>query len=366
MKFVDEYRRSAPVKQLEEQIRRVAGRLQRKVRFMEVCGGHTMAIHRFGIPSLLPQEIALVSGPGCPVCVTPTAYIDRAIELGGRQGAILTTFGDLYRVPGSDGTLEDAAGQGLDVRVVYSPRDALDVALRSPDSHVVFLAIGFETTAPGVAATVLEAHARDITNFRIMSGHKTMPRALRALVEGHQVALDGFILPGHVSTIIGTEPYGFLPEEFGISCCIAGFEPTDILRGILGLTEQVAAAAPFVQNEYRRAVREGGNPVAREQMHRVFEPCDAQWRGLGLIPESGLRVKPGWEAYSEEPPDPAVPGYRHSTCRCDEVLRGLVRPPDCPLFGTVCTPDSAVGPCMVSSEGACAACYKYGTGGSRT
>jgi len=363
MKFVDEYRRSASVRHLERQIRQLARRLRQKVRFMEVCGGHTMAIHRFGIPSLLPEEIGLVSGPGCPVCVTPTTYIDRAIELGNAESVILATFGDLYRVPGSNGTLEDAAGRGVDVRVVYSARDALQIAARNPEREVVFLAIGFETTAPTVAATVQEACAQGVENFRIMSGHKTMPQALRALVEGQQVALDGFILPGHVSTITGPEPYDFLPEEFGIPCCIAGFEPTDILRGILGLTEQLVAGTPRVQNAYRRAVRDGGNPVAREQMYRLFEPCDAQWRGLGLIPQSGLRLKARWKAYGVEPPDPRVPGYRHSACRCEEVLRGLARPSDCPLFGNACTPDSAVGPCMVSSEGACAACYKYGTGG---
>ncbi len=363
MRFVDEYRRARPVKRLEREIRRAADRLGRKVRFMEICGGHTTAIHRFGIPSLLPDQIELLSGPGCPVCVTPTTYIDRALSLACDASCTLTTFGDLYRVPGSDGALEDASARGADVRVVYSPRDALKFALSDPQKVVTFLAVGFETTAPAVAATVLEASAQGIENFRIMSGHKTMPRALRALVEAPQVALDGFILPGHVSTIIGPEPYGFLPQEFGMACCVSGFEPTDILRSILALTLQVVKREFCVQNEYRRAVRKEGNAVAREQMSRVFEPCDSQWRGLGLIPNSGLDVKSEWRAYSVDPPDPTLPSEKHEDCRCEQLLRGLARPTDCPLFGTVCTPDSAVGPCMVSSEGSCAAFYKYGAGG---
>lgn len=365
MRFVDEFREPDLVKRLVGEIRVTAAGLGRKVRLMEVCGGHTMAIHRFGIPALLPDEIELLSGPGCPVCVTPTTYVDRAVELCGDTSAILTTFGDLYRVPGSAGTLEEAAERGADVRVVYSPRDALRIAADNPQRPVVFLAVGFETTAPTVAATALEARERGVDNFRITSGHKTMPQALRTLVEAPQVALDGFILPGHVSTIIGPEPYAFLPEEFGMACCIAGFEPTDVLRSVLALTQQVIRGKPCVQNEYRRVVKEGGNALARERMMRVFEPVDAQWRGLGCIAGSGLDLRPEWEAYRVAPPDPALPSQEHAACRCAEVLRGVARPTDCPLFGAACTPDSAVGPCMVSSEGACAACYKYGAEGFR-
>jgi len=362
MRFIDEFRRAAHVKALQREIHSAAGRLDRKVRFMEVCGGHTMAIHRFGIPSLLPDGIELLSGPGCPVCVTPTTYIDRAIELASDGFDILATFGDLYRVQGTRGALEDAAGGGADVRVVYSPRDALAIAASNPEKAVLFLAVGFETTAPTVAATVLESAARRIDNFRIMSGHKTMPAALRALVEAPQVELDGFILPGHVSTLTGPEPYAFLASDFDMACCITGFEPTDILRGILALTRQVAEGEPRMQNEYRRVVREGGNPTARERMFEVFEPSDSQWRGLGRIPGSGLEVRAHWAKRSVAPPDPSLPSREHAACRCGDVLRGLLRPPDCSLFGTVCTPDCAVGPCMVSSEGACAAFYRYGTG----
>ena len=371
MKFVDEFRNPEAAKGLAEEVvraahgavGRAAGRAAgRTLRFMEVCGGHTMAIHRFGIPYLLPDEVELLSGPGCPVCVTPTTYLDLAIELAGRSEVTLTTFGDLYRVPGADGSLEDVAARGADVRIVYSALDALKIAGENPDREVVFLAIGFETTAPGTAATIREAHATGVRNFRVLSGHKTMPQALRALVAAPEVAVDGFLLPGHVSTITGPEPYAFLPEEFDMACCVTGFEPTDILRGILALVRQVAAGEPTVENQYRRAVHVGGNPRAREVVDEVFEPTDSQWRGIGLIEESGLAMRERWGAYSVEPPDPAVPSAEHEASRCAEVLRGLIRPTECPLFGTACVPDSPVGPCMVSSEGACAAFYRYGAG----
>ena len=361
MKFVDEFRDARLVHALRERVGEVAGRLRRSVRFMEVCGGHTMAIHRFGIPGLLPPEIELLSGPGCPVCVTPTTYVDRAIELGAEEGAILTTFGDLYRVPGSDGSLEDAAAAGrADVRVVYSARDAVQVAAENATRQIIFLAIGFETTAPTVAAVVLEAQGTGLKNFRVLSGHKAMPPALRALLEAPQVALDGFILPGHVSTIIGVNAYRFIADEFGLACSITGFEPTDILQGILGLAEQCADGRASVENHYGRAVRADGNPVARSLMERVFRPADAQWRGIGLIPGSGLELRDDWRGFSVDPPDPALPSVELAECRCGEVLRGLIRPSDCPLFGLRCTPEEPAGPCMVSSEGSCAALYKYG------
>ncbi len=362
MKFVDEFRNPVAARELAAEIRRAAGALAQgtRLRFMEVCGGHTMAIHRFGIPHLLPDAVELLSGPGCPVCVTPTTYLDRALELGGRHGAVLATFGDLYRVPGGSGSLEDAAAGGLDVRVVYSATDALQIARQTPEREVIFLAIGFETTAPGTAATIRQARADAVRNFRVLSGHKTMPPALKTLVDSPRVALDGLILPGHVSTIIGTEPYEFLARDYRIACCVTGFEPTDVLLGILSLVRQVAESEPRVDNQYRRAARSAGNPVARDAVSEVFEPADSQWRGLGMIPASGLAVRPEWDDYSAEPPDPSAPSQEHEVCRCAEVLRGLVSPVECPLFGSACTPDSPVGPCMVSSEGACAASYKYG------
>ncbi len=362
MKFIDEFRQPETVRRLADQITETAARVDGAVRIMEVCGGHTMAIHRFGLPSLLPDNIELLSGPGCPVCVTPTTYVDRAIGLVAGDSVTLTTFGDLYRVSGSEETLEDAAGRGVDARVVYSPRDALKLASDNPDRTVIFLAVGFETTAPVVAASVQEAARRGIDNFRVMSGHKTMPPALRALVEAPEVALDGFLLPGHVSTIIGTEPYRFLAEEFNLACCVTGFEPADMLRGIASVVAQRADERSEVDNEYRRVVNRQGNPTAGGIVADIFEPADSQWRGLGMIPDSGLTVRSEWQDFSIDPPDPTIPSKCNSACRCDEVLRGLAKPPDCELFGKACTPDSAVGPCMVSSEGACAAYYKYGTG----
>lgn len=361
MKFVEEYRNAELVRRLAARIRKSAQALKESVRFMEVCGGHTMAIHRFGIASLLPPQVKLLSGPGCPVCVTPTPYIDRAIALAEEPGAILATFGDLYRVMGAEESLEDCSTRGLDVRVVYSPRDALTIALENPERQVVFAAIGFETTAPTTAATVMEAKSRGVGNFRLLCGHKTMPRALRALMAAPEVRIDGFLLPGHVSTIIGPHPYEFLPVEFGAACCITGFEPTDILQAILMLTGQVLRGEPTVEIQYRRAVAEDGNPAARAVIAEVLEPCDAQWRGLGLIEGSGLGMKDEWQQFASAPPHPSVPSKENELCRCDRVLRGLESPTDCPLFGAACTPDSAVGPCMVSSEGACAAHYKYRT-----
>jgi hydrogenase expression/formation protein HypD len=360
MRFVDEFRDRDAAGELASRIAREAERAGRPVRFMEVCGGHTMSVHRFGIPQLLPDSIELLSGPGCPVCVTPTTYIDRAIDLAVEGGAVVATFGDLYRVPGSHGSLEQASAHGADVRVVYSALDALEAAEAAQGREVVFLAIGFETTAPGTAATVETARKRGVDNFRIVSGHKTMPGAMRALVDSPEVRLDGFILPGHVTTIIGTAPYAFLPAEYGLACCVTGFEPTDILRSILSLTTQVADGKPAVDNLYKRAVRPEGNPRAREAVAEVFEPEDAQWRGLGMIPGSGLGVRAEWESFAVEPPDPTMPSAESDACLCTQVLRGLVKPTDCPLFGRACVPESPVGACMVSSEGACSALYKYG------
>jgi len=361
MRFVDEFRDPRLVRGLQKRIEQTAEGLGRPVRFMEVCGGHTMAIHRFGISALLPLGIELLSGPGCPVCVTATTYIDRAVAAARDEGAVLATFGDLYRVPGGDGSLEDAVAAGADVRVVYSPRDALRIAAADPARQVVLLAVGFETTAPGVAATVLETASAGLSNFRVLSGHKTMPPALAALLEAPEVALDGFILPGHVSTIIGAEPYRFIPERFGVPCSIAGFEPADVLQSILALVEQCVEGRARVENNYGRVVREKGNPTALALMNKVFEPADAQWRGIGLIEGSGLDLRDQWRAYRLPRPDPAEPSAGAKGCRCGEVLRGLVKPPQCPLFGQSCTPDSPVGPCMVSSEGSCAAHFKYGT-----
>ncbi len=364
MRFVDEFRDPEAARTLAAQIKRTAKDAP-PMRFMEVCGGHTMAIHRFGIPHLLPDNIELLSGPGCPVCVTPSTYVDRAIEVAresNERPVTLTTFGDLYRVPGGTESLEDAAGRGLDVRTVYSPRDALKLAADNPQRDIVFLGVGFETTVPTVAATIMEAREQGLGNFRVLSGHKTMPLALRALVEAPEVALDGFLLPGHVSTISGPGPYRFLADEFGIAGCVSGFEPTDILQAILSLAEQVVEQRPAVENRYGRAVRADGNPTAWDVVEAVFQPADSQWRGLGMIADSGLAVRDEWQDHAATPPEPARQSLEHDRCLCAQVLRGIARPTDCALFGTACVPGSPVGPCMVSSEGACAAFHKYGTG----
>ncbi len=357
--YLDNYRNPAQVAELGRKINDLAGGLDRRIRLMEVCGGHTMAIHRFGLPSLLPANIELISGPGCPVCVTPPQYIDAAIEWGRESGGILTSFGDLYRVPGSEMSLEDAAALGLDVRIVYSPLDALRIAEQEAGEEVLFLGVGFETTAPTVAATLEIASQKPGALFRVMSAHKTMPRALRALVGVEEVSIDGFILPGHVSTIIGTGPYDFLADEFDVACCVTGFEPVDILNGILSLTEQCCKTSFFVDNQYGRAVRETGNEKAKKLMMRVFETCAGNWRGIGCIEGSGLEIRDSWADYRVPGPDPHDQTAGDPKCRCGEVLRGVLKPPECPLFAKGCHPEKPVGPCMVSSEGACAAYYKY-------
>jgi hydrogenase expression/formation protein HypD len=330
--------------------------------FMEVCGTHTMAIFRHGLRRVMPENLRLVSGPGCPVCVTPNGTIDRAIALCRIPGVVIATFGDMVRVPGSSSSLELEQTRGARVRVVYSPLDAVKMAEAQPGAQVVFLGVGFETTAPTVAAAILEARKRGLRNFSVLVAHKTMPQAMRALVASGDVALDGFLCPGHVSTIIGSEPYRFLAEEFGKACVIAGFEPLDIVEAIWMLVKQVKQGRPRVEIQYRRAVRPEGNPKALETLHRVFEPCDAEWRGLGWIPGSGLRLREEFREFDAEHRFPleVEPPRQQAGCRCGDVLKGTVEPEACPLFAKVCTPETPVGPCMVSSEGTCAAVFRYG------
>jgi len=328
---------------------------------MEFCGGHTHAILRFGIPSLLPDSIELRSGPGCPVCVTAAADLDHAIALAGIPEIILTTFGDMIRVPGSATSLAEAKADGADVRVVYSPLDALHVARRNPDRPVVFLGVGFETTAPMVASAVLAAHEEGLENFYIFSTHKLTPPATVAILESGEVALDGIIGPGHVTTIIGSNAWTFLPRDHHIGCAIAGFEPLDLLRAILALVRMVEEGAPGVTNTYARSVKPAGNTKAKQAMEEVFQVVDAEWRGFGTIASSGLHVAERYARFDasrrfsvEVPPSFEPPG-----CRCGEVLRGVLLPPECALFAGACTPQSPIGPCMVSAEGACAAYYRY-------
>jgi hydrogenase expression/formation protein HypD len=329
------------------------------VRLMEVCGTHTMAIRRHGLPSLLPKNIELLSGPGCPVCVTPNAAIDRAIALTRDAKRIVATFGDMVRVPGSRSSLAVERSKGADVRVVYSPLDAVRLAKENPDRHVVFIGVGFETTAPTVAAAVLEAEGK-IKNFSVLVAHKLVPPALEALVKSPEFSVQGFICPGHVSVIIGSEAYRNLAEEHRIPCVVAGFEPVDILLCILMLLRQLVQKRSSVEVEYRAVVQPHGNPRALDLMNRVFEPEDSEWRGIGVIPGSGLRLREKYRVFDalrfqvemEAPVEP-------KGCLCGRVLMGAVRPPGCQLFGTACTPANPVGPCMVSSEGTCAAYYRY-------
>ncbi len=358
MKYIHEYRDKGLVEKLVHLIRVSS---KHKIALMEVCGGHTAAIHRFGIKSLLPETIRLFSGPGCPVCVTGTSYIDKAIWLSREKDMIITTFGDLIRVPGSSSTLEAEKSDGRDIRIVYSVLDSLKIARQNPDKNVVFLAIGFETTAPGTAAAIQQAHNQRFDNFFILNAHKVMPPAMSALVsEG--IKIDGFICPGHVSTITGSKIYEFLPADHGIGCAIAGFEPLDILHAVYSLVLQLEDSEPKVEIAYKRAVTDQGNKKAQNFINTVFQPCNVEWRGLGQIPDSGLCLRKEYLTFDADymfdiqiPKPKERPG-----CICGEILKGLRTPGECRLFGKSCTPQNPVGACMVSQEGACQAWYKYG------
>lgn len=343
-------------------LERIREQLRAPLSFMEVCGTHTVAIFQSGLRSLLPSGIAHVSGPGCPVCVTHEGEVAAFLELAGKDGVIIATFGDLMRVPGPKGrNLKAAQADGARVEVVYSPFDALQLALKHPARQIVFLGVGFETTAPAVAATVKAAAAQGVRNLLVYSMHKLVPPALAALLTDPEVNVDSLILPGHVSTIIGLEPYRFIAEKYGVPAVISGFEPLDILRSLLLVIEQINANQPDVVNAYTRAVSDQGNPRAREVMAEIFAPADALWRGLGRIPLSGLALRAEYarfdalERLEVQVQDlPPLPG-----CRCGDVLKGKMRPDQCPLFGKTCVPANPVGPCMVSTEGSCAAYHKY-------
>ena len=358
MKYIDEYRDGAVAKALSDKIRAVS---TKRVSLMEICGTHTMAIFRHGIRSLLPEPVELVSGPGCPVCVTAMEEIDRAVRLAQTPGVIVTTFGDMLRVPGSKSSLQKEQANGAAVKMVYSTFDALKIAAQNPDNEVVFLGIGFETTAPTVAAAIKTAHENKQTNFSVLSAHKLLPPAMDALLSGGDLGVDGFICPGHVTTIIGTSSYETVVERFHTPCVVTGFEPIDILQGILILVEQVEAGRAEVRIQYTRGASPEGNPAALQIMEEVFESCDSPWRGLGMIPKSGLAIREKYSAHDAAtkfdvtvPPAKEPPG-----CLCDEILRGAARPPECKLFRKACTPREPIGPCMVSSEGTCAAYFKY-------
>ena len=333
----------------------------RQINLMEVCGTHTVSIGRYGFRSIMPTGLRLLSGPGCPVCVTANRDIDHAIALARMDDAIITTFGDMMRVPGSSTSLARMKAEGRDIRIVYSPLDALDIAEHNPEHQVIFMGVGFETTTPTIAACILEAAARELPNFSVYCSHKTTPPALRAIANDPETRIDGFILPGHVSTITGVEPYRFLVDEFSTPGVVTGFEPVDILEGIAMLVRMVAKDSPAIENAYRRGVNTNGNPVARQLVAQVFEPCDAEWRGLGAIPASGLRIRSEFARFDASTRfDVEIePTVEPRGCRCGDVLRGAITPNGCPLFGRGCTPEHPVGPCMVSSEGSCAAYFRY-------
>ncbi|MBK6765675.1 MAG: hydrogenase formation protein HypD [bacterium] len=334
--------------------------VSRKLRFMEVCGGHTATIYRFAIHDLLPESIELCSGPGCPVCVTPCGFIDHAIALAEQHGVTLATFGDLIRVPGSYISLAEARARGIPVRVFYSAADALDFADAHRDTEIVFLGIGFETTACTLAATLADAVTRGVKNFKILSALKTMPEALRVLLSSAETQIDGLILPGHVTTVVGSDAFDFIGRELRVPCSVSGFEPLDILETVLSLASQCASGQAVIENRYARAVTRNGNEVAQDLMRRHFAQVDCEWRGLGVIPKSGLVLRNEYSEWDAGLLPIELPAAReHPACKCGDVLRGALHPRNCPLFGKACTPESPAGACMVSSEGACAAVFHF-------
>ncbi len=358
LKHMHEYRDPAIARGL---IARVREHSRHEVRLMEVCGTHTVALFRSGIRDVLPQTIRLLSGPGCPVCVTAQGEIDAFIALAREKNVIIATFGDLIRVPGTESALELERAGGRDIRIVYSALDALAIARKHPQKEVVFLGVGFETTAPTIAATILAARTEGIANFSVYGAHKLVPPALHALLQTPDLRIDGLLLPGHVSVILGVDGYRDLFERYRTPMVIAGFEPTDLLEAIARLVEQIESKQPTLENAYPRAVTEAGNPAARRIMDTVFAPVDAVWRGLGRIHDSGLSIRSAFATHDAakrfslpifDPPEP-------KGCACGAILTGLKIPPECALYKTRCTPTRPVGPCMVSSEGTCAAYYRY-------
>ncbi|MFH1553071.1 MAG: hydrogenase formation protein HypD [Candidatus Omnitrophota bacterium] len=336
--------------------------MKKKIKLMEVCGTHTMAIARAGIKKLLPEGIELISGPGCPVCVTSQEDIDRVVKIAALKDVIITTFGDMMRVPGSSMSLDQVRRQGADVRVVYSCIDSLDIAEQSPSKKVVFMGVGFETTSPTIAATVLEAKRRKVRNFFVLANFKVLFPALELLASSDRIKVDGFICPGHVSVITGSVPYEKIAKRYGKPCVITGFDEDDIVKGIKRLVNQVKKGVSTVEIEYKRAVKKEGNLTAKRVLRKVFQVRDTAWRGIGIIKKSGLKLRKEYAKFDAEKefkvkvPKPALP----KGCICGEVLQGIASPADCKLFRKKCTPTSPVGPCMVSSEGTCAAYFKYG------
>jgi len=358
LKHIEEYRNSEIASSLIEKIKNTS---KQNIRLMEVCGTHTVSIFRSGIRSVLPDTISLLSGPGCPVCVTDQAEIDAFIELARLDDVIIATFGDLMRVPGTVSSLQKESAGGRDIRVVYSTFDALEIAKKHPDKQVVFLGVGFETTAPTIAASIFSAARMNVTNFSVISAHKLVPPALEALMGSAEVKIDGFILPGHVSVIIGSKAYQPFFDHHQVPCVVAGFEPVDILQAITILVEMIETQRPGLDNAYPRAVTFDGNTKAQDMLNEIFEPADVRWRGIGMIPQSGLKIRTQYSAHNAEKVFEIHVGDAQTPkgCACGEILIGTKTPPECALYKKACTPMDPVGPCMVSNEGTCAAYYKY-------
>jgi hydrogenase expression/formation protein HypD len=361
MKFVDEFRNPELIARAAAEIRALAVP-SRRYRFMEVCGGHTHAIYRFGLKDLLPANIELVHGPGCPVCVLPMGRIDDGLAIASQPGVIFAAFGDMMRVPGTQGSPLEHKARGMDVRIVYSPADALKLAEKNPDRHVMFFAIGFETTAPSTALTLRQARSRGIANFSVFCNHVTILPAIRAILDSPDMRIDAFIGPGHVSTVIGCRPYEWIARNENKPIVVAGFEPLDLLQSIVMLLRQLNSGRAEVENQYKRVVAWEGNRAALKAIGEVFELRPFfEWRGMGFISQSALRLRDAYAAWDAERRFP-VPGVRVTdpkAAQCGEVLKGVLKPPQCKLFGKECTPEQPVGALMVSSEGSCAAYYSY-------
>jgi hydrogenase expression/formation protein HypD len=359
MKYIDEFRDADLAARLADRINRLS---TQPVRLMEFCGGHTVAIMRNGIRQLLPPTVEMLSGPGCPVCVTSNADIDRAIALAELPNVIITTYGDMLKVPGSYSSLQQARAEGADIRITYSTQDALQIARDNLSSSIIFIGIGFETTAPTIAASILQAKAEKLDNYHVLCLLKTCPPVMKALLNLGEIKLDGIVCPGHVSAIIGSHPYEFIPRDYRVACAISGFESLDILAAIAMLVEQIETGKPEVEIAYRRGVQPEGNRKALDVIDSVMETSDASWRGIGVIPGSGLKLKQAYRHFDAEMAFPVAlkPVQEAKGCICGDILRGIRTPADCGLFKNRCTPETPVGPCMVSSEGGCAAHYHYG------
>ncbi|MGA3093820.1 MAG: hydrogenase formation protein HypD [Dehalococcoidales bacterium] len=364
MQPVSDFRNSELALKLVEKIRR---RARGTARLMEFCGSHTAAILKYGIRQLLPPGVEMLSGPGCPVCVTDQTDVDRAIALAKIPGIILCTFGDMLKVPGTYSSLQQSRAEGCDVRMVYSTLDALEIARENLGKSVVFLGIGFETTAPTIAASIAQAQTQEVGNYSVFSLAKLCPPVMKALLDGGEIKIDGIICPGHVSTIIGSKPYEFIPREYGVACVVAGFEPVDILMAADQLLAQLESGRPCVEIAYSRTVSPEGNVRAQELLAKIFEPQAARWRGVGEVAASGYKIREKYKKFDAERLFEINPGPAKEPegCRCGDVLRGVIRPTSCPLFGRACTPERPVGPCMVSGEGACASYYLFGEGDGR-